>query len=342
MADKVIGGVRGINIPVPSPVGESLLDSKHGLYANGRSAFFAVASLLELKRIWLPSFLCHTMLLPFELLGIDCKFYAVDAGLQPDFGDCALNEGDAICLISYFGFAHKDEVYQRLSSCGVTIIEDLCQAFYQEPHPLADFSVKSLRKFFAVPDGAIVCAKDDHEVAWVYQDEPRVDLAWGVAAIYGRTLFDQALSDSNSWYECFQKSEAAMPVGCIPMSDYTKVQVASNIDFEGEAQQRIENFDCLLSGLRDIALIGDRQEVVPIGFPVIVEDRDRVRSQLYDDRIYPPVHWNVSNVTPARFTQSHGLSKHIMTLPCDGRYDVSDMERMADCLKSIIDHNNNG
>ena len=127
-----------------------------------------------------------------------------------------------------------------------------------------------------------------------------------------------------------------MPVGCIAMSDYTKVQIASNIDFEGEAQKRMENFDCLLSELRDIALIGDRQEAVPIGFPVIVEDRDKVRSQLYDDRIYPPVHWDVSAVTPKRFAQSHELSKHIMTLPCDGRYGASDMERVITELRSLI------
>lgn len=336
MADKVIGGVRGMNVSEPSPKGEGLLDSKYGFYANARSAFHAVASLLELKRIWLPSFLCDTILIPFELLGIDCQFYAVDASLQPDFEDCALAEGDAICVISYFGFSHKDAIYEHLSSCGVIIIEDLCQAFYQEPHPLADFSVKSLRKFFAVPDGAIVCAKNDYQVAWAYQDEERTDLAWGIEAISGRTLFDQGLSASESWYECFQKSEAAMPIGCIPMSDYTKAQIASKIDFEGEAQQRMENFDCLLSGLSEIALFGVREKSTPIGFPVIVHDRDRVRHKLYNAKIYPPVHWDVSNVTPVRFSQSHELSKHIMTLPCDGRYGASDMERVITELRSLI------
>lgn len=336
MADKVIGGVRAINVSEPSPIGKGLLDSKHGLYANGRCAFFAVAKLLELKRIWLPSFLCHTMLIPFELLGIDCEFYAVDTGLQPDLENCALNEGDAICLISYFGFAHKDEVYQRLSSCGVIIIEDLCQAFYQQPHPLADFSLKSLRKFFAVPDGAVVTAKGDHHVEWIYQDGHRPDLAWGIEAIYGRTLFDQGLSYSNSWYECFQKSEAAMPVGCIPMSAYTKIRMTYFIDYDFEARRRCENFDYLLSRIRNAGIFKDMGTAVPLGFPVWIKNRDQLRNRLFEHKIYPPVHWQMKATVPQRFEESYELASHIMTLPCDGRYDLGDMQRIVDVLNCAI------
>lgn len=127
-----------------------------------------------------------------------------------------------------------------------------------------------------------------------------------------------------------------MPVGRIPMSAHTKVQIASVIDFDVEAGQREKNFDYLLSEIGDIALFRDRQEAVPIGFPVVIEDRDRVRKQLYEEMIYPPVHWDVSKVAPVNFTQSHDLSKRIMTLPCDGRYQISDMERVITELRSLI------
>lgn len=336
MERKIIGGVRGTDVSAPSTLGKKLLDSKHGLYANARSAFFTVASLLELKRIWLPSFLCDTILIPFELLGIDCQFYAVDASLQPDLEDCALAEGDAVCVISYFGFSHKDAIYEQLSSCGVIIIEDLCQAFYQEPHPLADFSVKSLRKFFAVPDGAIVYAKGDRQVVWPYELDQRSDLAWGIEAIAARTLYDLGLSDSTSWYEYFQKSEAAMPVGCVPMSEYTKTQLAWFIDFDNESSKRISNYDYLLANLSDIALIENRKGAVPLGFPVVIGNRDEVRKRLYAQKIYPPVHWDIMGVVPPNHSGSHRLSHDIMTLPCDGRYGEEDMERMITVLKSLI------
>lgn len=325
-----------MNLSEPSPTGSDLLDSKHGLYANVRSTFFAVVSRLDLKRIWLPSFLCDTILIPFELLGVDCRFYSVDAKLQPDFEECEFAEGDAVCVISYFGFSHKDAIYEYLASCGVVVIEDLCQAFYQQPNPLADFSVKSLRKFFAVPDGGIIYSKMDEKESWPYEEGERLDLAWGIEAITRRALYDHGATDSTSWYDCFQKSEALMPVGHVPMSSYTKIQAAYVIDFELEAQKRAANFDCLLSELSGIALFADREDTVPIGFPVIVENRDGVRNGLYDAKIYPPVHWDISAVIPARFTESHGLSKRIMTLPCDGRYDVSDMERIIKTLKSLI------
>jgi hypothetical protein len=69
--------------------------------------------------------------------------------------------------------------------------------------------------------------------------------------------------------------------------------------------------------------------VVPLGFPVRLKERDRVRQALFDARIYPPVHWPIAEVVPNEFGASHQLATEIMTLPCDQRYGAPDVERMV-------------
>jgi len=64
-----------------------------------------------------------------------------------------------------------------------------------------------------------------------------------------------------------------------------------------------------------------------------VQNRDRLRQILFDQEIYPPVHWPIQDVVSEKFIESHRLSAEIMTLPCDQRYDIRDMERMAEAVR---------
>ena len=76
--------------------------------------------------------------------------------------------------------------------------------------------------------------------------------------------------------------------------------------------------------------------VVPLGFPIRLAARDRVRQALIEERIYPPTHWPLDGVIPETFAASHALAAHILTLPCDQRYARDDMERMVSAVKKEI------
>ena len=74
----------------------------------------------------------------------------------------------------------------------------------------------------------------------------------------------------------------------------------------------------------------------PLGCVIVLQDevlRERVRHALMAERIYPAVHWQLPATVPARFAESHALSRRILTLPCDQRYDHNDMERVANVLR---------
>jgi hypothetical protein len=69
--------------------------------------------------------------------------------------------------------------------------------------------------------------------------------------------------------------------------------------------------------------------IVPLGFPVRVADREKVRAKLFAHGIFPPVHWPIKGTVPRTFTASHRLAGEIMTLPCDQRYGLPVLERIV-------------
>ena len=114
------------------------------------------------------------------------------------------------------------------------------------------------------------------------------------------------------------------------MSELSAVLLLGGIDYATIATRRRRNFEVLAAALDDVALFTELPEhVVPLGFPIVVPNRDEVREAFFAERIYPPVHWPIASVVPEHFEDSHRLSANIMTLPCDQRYDERDMQRLV-------------
>ena len=125
---------------------------------------------------------------------------------------------------------------------------------------------------------------------------------------------------------------------CQPMrmSELSTLLLHHRIDYQEAGRRRRENYRFLASELADVAIFPDLGPgVVPLGFPVRILDRDRLRQALFDSEIYPAVHWPIADVVPREFEMSHRLAGEIMTLPCDQRYTQSDMERIITRMRAV-------
>jgi len=125
-----------------------------------------------------------------------------------------------------------------------------------------------------------------------------------------------------------------MPLGRYAMSDMSKMLMASAFDYVSIAQKRVENYEILAGELSHIALHPSLPPgVVPLGFPVRLANRDEVLKMLYAHNIFPPVHWPFGGILPEEFKESYRLLGDIMMLPCDQRYDLADMLRVAGLVR---------
>lgn len=294
----MIGGAhpyRTGSFRLPFSTGEYLLTT------NARSAIYILRSELKPKDVWVPSYICKSVLSAIP----DAKFYSVDASLRPNIPDA--KKGDMILVVDYFGFPYLDFVSEAI------VVEDASQAFFSSKQ--ADFVIYSAAKILGSPDGGILWAKN-YDLSHIRLDSPPLD--WVYAAREGRRR------ERVDWFEMTQVAKRLSPVG------FYSMHFTECLAFEDNwLDICVNNYNYLYEGLAEYSVTGQVVPgCIPTGFPIRVPDRSRLLKRLYAANIYPPIHWDISFFVPKQYQDSHALSQEILTLPCDYRYDESDMERI--------------
>jgi dTDP-4-amino-4,6-dideoxygalactose transaminase len=339
----IIGSIFGLADTQPSKSGKPPFLNERDVIRmiNARSALWLLATKLKPKTVWIPSYTCDAVISAFEKAHAPVRFFPVDQRLRCCDSDWIdhISRRDFVLRNHYFGSWNEDPSYTSVVRAGAIVIDDAAQALLTPAKDsVAVFTVNSPRKFMGVPDGAYLMGEPQsmaviHESLSLEPPPPQ----WfqlSLSANRERSTFDRK-GGSSEWFEKSRQVEAEMPIGRYSMSEFSQKHIETMTDFEEIAAKRRENYLSLLAKLAPYALMPFLDEhVVPIGFPVRVPERDAVIKKLFASNIFPPVHWNLRDVVPATFTESHLLSREEMTLPCDQRYGEVEMERMAELVRS--------
>lgn len=115
------------------------------------SAFRLLLSAYEDKHVYMPNYVCDSMVAPLAELGVDYTFYPVNKCLEAEMLP-ELGPGERFLYVNYFGV--KGEYVKALSRrYRDKLIVDNAQSFFSAHDKVVD-SIYSARKFFGVPDGA--------------------------------------------------------------------------------------------------------------------------------------------------------------------------------------------
>ena len=110
------------------------------------------------------------------------------------------------------------------------------------------------------------------------------------------------------------------------ISTKSLIWLINSIDnFEKEYSTRNENFITLDDSLRVISNI--RKPKHPSFYVINVDKRDALRKHLASENIYLPVHWPKPNMV------DHPLYNRLISIPVDSRYNLNDMNKVADNIK---------
>jgi len=342
--NRLAGGMFGLELgclELPNRETPVFLKESALLTCMARSALVLLQRKLAPVRVWLPSYLCEVMLLAFPRELTETCFYPVDEQLnisEEGWMD-EVQKGDVVVFIDYFGFNRWDGFADKLRSKGAWIVEDACQALLSKFSPNAHYVICSPRKFVGVPDGGILIAQEG--AAMPDMELPPPPAEWWVDALNAsvrRREFDLATdSKDKSWFALYQKVESTAPLESGRMSELSDLILHTGVDWLSVATRRRENYSWLLERFAEIAIYSELPEnVVPLGFPIRVANRDEVRQRLFDVSIFPAIHWPVSDQIPAEFEATRRLAGEILTIPCDQRMDDAQLERMAKIMKSYI------
>lgn len=335
---NIIGGMFGLDTtftPIPCAAAP-FIEPGSLLLANARSGIHILVKELKPARVWMPSYLCGAM-----LQGVGASpvhFYPVDSNLGvSDLASVA--ERDLVVVIDYFGFPAPAGLIEEARSRGAWVLEDACQALLTaEAGIRSDFVLFSPRKFLGVPEGGVLTSHKDFSVGGLTLEDPPAGWALkALEAVLLRRDFD-LYGVERRWFTVFKELEQECPVGYFQMSGVAKTLLLHSFDYNAIAQRRRDNYLRLSERLAGIAVFPTLPSgVVPLGFPVRLPARDRVRQELFAAEIFPPIHWPISDIVPSQFAGSHQLSREIMTLPCDQRYAPPDMDRIADLVLRAIE-----
>ncbi len=336
-AKRIVGGMFGPEASARGGVAPPFLKGNCLLLANGRSAIRVVTDALPHGKVWLPSYLCAAVLLG-AADHARVRFYPVDRRLRiPNSGWLdEIQPGDIVLVIDYFGFLSDPTLSERLRARGAWLLKDASQAPLSENVDAgANFVVYSPRKCLAVPDGGVLAIRDcDHWPEVKLSSPPPSWARTALGAFRARAEFDLH-GGERRFFPLFQQADREAPAGPIAMSALSETLLRNSFDYASIARKRRENYSALATRLGHLALFPVLpKSVVPLGFPIRLQtrDRERAREALFQQNIFPPVHWPVPPSVPREFSHSYQLADEILTLVCDQRYGPEEMERTCDVL----------
>lgn len=293
---------------------------------NGRACVsYFLKNHNNIKKVYLPYYTCYALFEPFEKNNIAYQFYSIDQQLNPiEFPN--LNEGDYFVLINYFGLK-KELVIELIKQYGRKLIVDDTHDFFNKGYSNI-YSFTSARKYFGVPDGAYLYGANSNDKTEI----PRftdVSLKHNVLRLEGR---------QEEAFKAYQDYEKSLGIDVLRMSK-TSEEILSNIDYKLIKNKRIKNFNILYDNLQEDNLLNyaKTEIMVPFCYPLLLK-KEVNKLQLYKEKIFIPTLWpdilERNNINEYEWESQ--ITKRLLPLPVDHRYNYSDMIRMINVIKSII------
>ena len=288
---------------------------------SGKAAIYYALKMMDIHSIHVPYYFCGSVFKMIQNTGISIKRYYLDEHLCPVLDNIGEDEG--IILVNYFGCMNKriKEILDRYKN----IIIDQTHSFFSAPVFREDiFNVYSCRKFFGVPDGGFLvgmnlkdiqlkqCKISDHFLYLVKSFE------------YG----------TNSSYQEKLQSDSFFMDNYCAMSNLTRTMLSS-IDYQYIADKRKKNFEALHKKMSKYNIFKLEEPEDPLYlYPFLPSEN--IKRALIDRKIYVPAIWRELVCQDFYGTIEYEMSEKGVFLPVDQRYDIEDMEYIADIVIGLL------
>ena len=319
-------------------------DSLEGVYkySSGRSALYYI--LLDVQKrygittVYLPDYLCSSVVMAAQKCQMKVVFYNLNDQLEIDVERFPMQSEAkvAVLLINYFGLKNLEQqvAFVRSISKNAIIIEDDVQAFYefQKKELIADYKFTSLRKTFACPDGGLV--KTHNELAVVAAGNKFHQYKFAGSVL--KSLRKPEYYDDDVYLHLFEKGESYIDdeimMGMSQMSQ--EIIVKNNLERIAYIRQR--NAKKILEGLK---ILGVRTVIpvlegkTPLCIPIWLDDRNKVRKQMFQQQVFCPVHWPLEGMNVQKGVE---MAEHEMSIIIDQRYTNKDMDFILNILEIAL------
>ncbi len=352
------------------------IESQGVLLSGGDSAIRFILNEISFKCdevIALPSYLCPTIVKLIENLKIKYKFYNINKDLSIDMESIenliSKYNIKVVFFIDYFGFYHSEitrKFLKNLKSKNILLIEDAVQKFWlkYEDKFIGDYVFNSYRKFLPI-DGSLVLFNKDKSLNNINSSNKNDKLVEfkkineSLKYIEGNDDYFQfmekardvktkfileGIGNENAYLNLFDRAHKVYYERKNIFKINPKHKIYLNyFPVNKLLKKRNENYKYLfenLKNIKEITFLNHSENLydnTPLVFPILIENRNYIKKQLMKRNIYIPVHWDLSNeVWINEFEESLNISKRILSLQIDWRYEIQDMDVLVNSLKDIL------
>lgn len=310
-------------------------------FGSGRAALWAALRALGVgpaDEVLLPSYLCESVVSPVALVGARPSFYPIGRDLRPNLAALEAAIGPrtrAVVVIHYLGFPGPvDQLGDLCRWHGLVLIEDCAHALFSRhgQRLLGSFgaaAVFSPWKSLPLPDGGVL-ALNQPSLAF---DEPIPRVS---AIVTARRLVYRSLGTVEAAVGWSPRTTLLRRPGLrrdlhrrtsgAPVTVRAGSRIAYHLLRSAAAgriiTRRREHYRRLLDAARSLSwgrpIFDDLPDgVCPLGFPMLVEERNRVRDDLLAAGVNVRTYWDElpAQVDRSRFPDAAWLRNRILVLP---------------------------
>jgi hypothetical protein len=289
---------------------------------SGRNCLKYILKTQEVAKIYIPNFICDSMIEPLEELNIEYEFYNIDEKFEI-IDNIELKVNEKFLYVNYY--ALKSNYINYLSNrYGTKLIVDNTQDFFALPGENID-TIYSPRKFFGVSDGGYLYTNQ------LVNELFKEDLSEKYSQLIGRIE-----NGASPHYDKYQQAEQSLT--CSPLKSMSKLttRILASIDYENVKKKRECNFHYLHSQLKEYNKLEiDLTNVkAPFSYPFI-SDNNQLREHLIRNKVYVAKYWSEVLDRVTVNNNEKKLVNNIVSLPIDQRYGLEDMKRIIAEIKSV-------
>lgn len=324
-------------------------------YQSGRNCIEVLLKFLMkkngIREIFMPDFVCDSVTAAANRAGISVTEYHVSEEYEISVEELESIRSKDACLyfVHYFGKKPSNTVLDFAKNWmrdGGIVIEDVTMSLlsHGEGIGFGSYVIGSVRKWFPIPDGGLLASESEE-----LPDEPdprRVSRYSGLYSLVqemkreyveGGEKNKELKKIYRDYYQLAIK-DLFSDFTIYPMSDLSKNYLL-NADFSRIFNKRASNYDYLYDHVKDLKGIKVKvireEGFLPFGMVIAAKERDVILQELIKEDVYCNVHWKFEKDNPTDAFLS--LSSTSMTIPCDQRYDLHDVDRIINILKRCVE-----
>ncbi|MCJ8276489.1 MAG: DegT/DnrJ/EryC1/StrS aminotransferase family protein [Bdellovibrionales bacterium] len=323
MIEGAIGGYFGLEHPQDQNCPHPRLNESTLLH-SGRSILKSLLMDKGYERVYLPYFFCDYVQESVETYCKKVSYYHINEDLLPIL-DVTPKKNDVLIAVNFYGVIGR-KLRPFLEKSEAKVIYDCTHSFFEcLEAPELGSSFSSLRKFFGVPDGAIVFPKIEDNFL-----EPQ--------ELKAEHLYLRDQGKTQEGFKVYQDNELLIDDSLRLASKVTR-DIINQLDIQAIGQRRLKNYIKLHDAFKSInnLKVDAAMDFAPYCYPLLLKEGRQLRASLYDKSIYFPKLWPFKEELLKKLNPFEaGLCENLLALPIDHRYNNDDMDKIIKTLRELL------